>query len=173
MIGMLTRSPRRRCTPGWPREGRLDLADRPEFGTNVIPLQMSREELRDGYVGVMNELYEPEAYFDRLDDLYPRREARHRPGPGPLLAPAPAGSWLKTQSLFLAQAIGLFARLMRGVPDPALRREYRRRLWRLLKVRRDPGVLLYLHAQVRDALPRLHDGQADGHRPEPDRTTRI
>ena len=51
-------------------EGRLDLADEPEFGTNVIPLKIGREELRDGYVQVMNELYRPEAYFGRLDDLY-------------------------------------------------------------------------------------------------------
>ena len=42
----------------------------PEFGTNVIPLRISREELRDGYVRLMAELYEPEAYFDRVDDLY-------------------------------------------------------------------------------------------------------
>ena len=51
-------------------EGRLDPSDQPEFGTNVIPLKISREELRDGYVKVMNDLYEPEAYFGRLDDLY-------------------------------------------------------------------------------------------------------
>jgi hypothetical protein len=27
------------------------------------------------------------------------------------------------------------------VPDPALRREYLRRVWRLVRVRRDPAVL--------------------------------
>ena len=31
---------------------------------------MSREELSDGYVRLMAELYEPQAYFDRVDDLY-------------------------------------------------------------------------------------------------------
>ena len=51
-------------------EGRLDPSDQPEFGTNVIPLKVSREELRDGYVKVMNELYTPEAYFGRLEDLW-------------------------------------------------------------------------------------------------------
>ena len=30
---------------------------------------------------------------------------------------------------------------MRGVADPALQREYRRRVWRLLRVRREPAVL--------------------------------
>ena len=70
MIGMLYAIPK---TPLYDRlaaEGRLDSADQPEFGTNVIPLQMSREELRDGYVRVLNELYDPEAYFDRTDALF-------------------------------------------------------------------------------------------------------
>jgi hypothetical protein len=32
---------------------------------------------------------------------------------------------------------------MLGIPDPALRREYRRRVARLLRVRRDPTLLLF------------------------------
>ena len=48
MIGMLSAIPK---TPLYDRllaEGRLDQDDEPEFGTNVIPLGMTREELRDG-----------------------------------------------------------------------------------------------------------------------------
>ena len=45
--------------------------------------------------------------------------------------------------LFLLQAIGLFARLMTRVGDPRLRREYRRRLGRFLKVHRRPGLALF------------------------------
>ena len=45
-----TPSPRRRCTTGWPRKAGSTPPTVPEFGTNVIPLQMTREELRDGYV---------------------------------------------------------------------------------------------------------------------------
>ena len=56
------------------REGRLDISDELEFGTNVIPLQLSREELRDGYVRVMDALYEPDAYFGRLEELYLREK---------------------------------------------------------------------------------------------------
>ncbi|MCA1685298.1 MAG: B12-binding domain-containing radical SAM protein, partial [Planctomycetia bacterium] len=62
-----------RKTPLYDRlkaEGRLDPSDAPEFGTNVIPLRISREELRDGYIRVMDDLYTPEAYFGRLDDLF-------------------------------------------------------------------------------------------------------
>ena len=59
MVGMLSAIPR---TPLYARlagEGRLDGSDEPAFGTNVLPLRMSREELRDGYREVMRELYEP------------------------------------------------------------------------------------------------------------------
>jgi len=43
----------------------------------------------------------------------------------------------------LFQALGLFARLMIRVPDPRLRREYRQRLRRFLKVHRRPGLVLF------------------------------
>ncbi len=50
---------------------------------------------------------------------------------------------LKAESVWLVQAIGLFLRLMKGVPEAPLRREYRKRLWRFLKVRQNPAVLLF------------------------------
>jgi radical SAM superfamily enzyme YgiQ (UPF0313 family) len=141
MIGMLFAPPK---TPLYDRlesEGRLDMADESEFGTNVIPLRITREALRDGYVRVLSELYEPEAYFGRLDKLYiegridfGRARARYwRRHP-----------WqhLKAQAWFAAQAAGLFARVMRGVPEASLRKEYRQRVWGLLKARRDPSVIL-------------------------------
>ena len=45
---------------------------------------MSREELRDGYVRLMDEIYEPEAYFERLgggvsDRARRRLRRRERP----------------------------------------------------------------------------------------------
>ena len=70
MIGLLYAMPK---TPLYDRlqdEGRLDPSDPPDFGTNVIPAQMTREELRDGYVRVLRELYEPDAYFERLESLF-------------------------------------------------------------------------------------------------------
>ena len=70
MVGMLSAIPK---TPLYDRlkaAGRLDEADDPAFGTNVLPVNMSREALSDGYVRLMAELYEPQAYFDRVDDLY-------------------------------------------------------------------------------------------------------
>src|SRR5262249_35763702 len=57
MIGMLTAIPK---TPLYDRlaaEGRLDGEEEAEFGTNIIPLNMTREELRDGYLKLMTEVY--------------------------------------------------------------------------------------------------------------------
>src|SRR3954452_5778463 len=62
MSGMLSAIPKTPLHARLAGEGRLDPCDTPEFGTNVIPLRMSREELRDGYIRVLTELYDPEAY---------------------------------------------------------------------------------------------------------------
>ncbi|MGC8642785.1 MAG: B12-binding domain-containing radical SAM protein, partial [Isosphaeraceae bacterium] len=57
MTGMLSAIPKTPLHARLATEGRLDLADRAEFGTNVIPLHMSREELLEGYLRVLHELY--------------------------------------------------------------------------------------------------------------------
>jgi radical SAM superfamily enzyme YgiQ (UPF0313 family) len=139
MVGMLSAIPK---TPLYSRllaEGRL-AGEEEEFGTNVVPLRLTREELRDGFVRLMQQLYEPGAYFRRFEELYldgkfrfgeaQRRYWRSHPRAG-----------LRAGSLRLARALGLFHRLMRGVRDEGLRREYRRRLWRLVSRRPDPAVL--------------------------------
>jgi len=41
----------------------------PEWGTNVIPRKMTRDQLRERLRRVMNDLVEPESFFDRLDSL--------------------------------------------------------------------------------------------------------
>src|SRR5262249_32409048 len=137
---MLTAIPK---TPLYDRlaaQGRLDPSDGSEFGTNVIPLRLGRGQLRDGFVRVLSRLNEAPDYFGRLEDLYldarldfsrgANRHGRRHP-------------WrmARAKGRFLAQAVGLLARLAWRVPDPALRREYLGRVWRLLKVRHDPSVL--------------------------------
>jgi radical SAM superfamily enzyme YgiQ (UPF0313 family) len=142
MIGMLAAIPK---TPLYDRlaaEGRLDLSDDNEFGTNVLPLKISREELRDGYVKVMNDLYTPEAYFGRLDDLFLKQGIRMGEGRYRYWKKHPR-THLKTQTIFGVQALGLFVRLMAGIPDKKLKREYRKRVWNVVKKRRDPGVALF------------------------------
>lgn len=141
MSGMLHAIPKTPLHDRLREEGRLDLSDPPEFGTNVIPLLMSREELRDGYVRVLNELYDPAAYFERTEALWLDPNWRignegsdyHRRHPFRKLA---------RESVYLAQALGLFVRLMQRVGEPELRREYRRRMARFLRVHRRPGMVL-------------------------------
>jgi radical SAM superfamily enzyme YgiQ (UPF0313 family) len=141
MIGMLAAIPKTPLHARLAAEGRLDLADEPEYGTNVIPAQMTREELRDGYVRVMQDLYEPEAYFERLEDLYLKERIPYGTGVRRYWRRHP-WSWLKMQTSNLVGAVVLFLRLMRNIPEASLRREYRRRLWRVLKSRPDPNVLI-------------------------------
>jgi radical SAM superfamily enzyme YgiQ (UPF0313 family) len=140
MLSMLSAIPKTALHARLAAEGRLDPDDEPTFGTNVLPLRMTRQELRDGYRWLMNELYSPASYFERLDGLLldddfqlARRQAqywRRHPWTG-----------VKAKSLLLMRAVFLFAQLMHNVPDPALKREYRRRVLGMVRARRDPAVL--------------------------------
>ena len=141
LVSLLTAIPKTPLYHRLEREGRLDMSDELEFGTNVISLQLSREELRDGYVRVMNELYKPDAYFGRLEELYLQEKIRFCQGRARYWRRHPIKR-LTANALFLAQAAGLFLQLMRNIPEASLRQEYRRRIGRFLKVRRDPATLL-------------------------------
>jgi hypothetical protein len=121
-------------------EGRLDLEDEQPFGTNVIPLGMTREELRDGYIGLMRDLYDPEFYFERLENLFLARQFNFARTRNAYWRRHPWQKW-KSQSVDALLAAGLFLRLMKNVPDPQLRRIYRRRMTTMLRRRPDPGVL--------------------------------
>jgi Domain of unknown function (DUF4070) len=146
MTGLLHAIPK---TPLYERllaEGRLDPNDHPEFVTNIRPLRMTPEELRDGYLRVLNEIYDAENYFARTEALFLRPDfeigyVKARPAywrRRPLRY-----AW--TQAKLVLPAIGLFLRLMTRIASPELRRHYRRRLWRFLEVHRRPGLtLLYL-----------------------------
>jgi radical SAM superfamily enzyme YgiQ (UPF0313 family) len=139
MIGMLAAIPKTPLHARLAEEGRLDTGDTSEYGTNVVPLRMSRDELREGYVRVFRELYEPDAFFDRLEDLYLRRRIPHLAGLRRYMSKHP---WrrLELGTIDLLRGVGLFMRLMTRIPDAALRREYRRRLARQLRQRPDPHL---------------------------------
>jgi radical SAM superfamily enzyme YgiQ (UPF0313 family) len=142
MIGMLSAIPKTPLHARLAGEGRLDPADEPEFGTNVIPLQMSREELRDGYVQVMRDLYEPDAYFERLEELYLKKRIAYNDGVVKYWRRHP-WHWLKSQARNAITAAVLYWRLMHGVTEARLRRAYRRRLRRFLLARPDPNLLIF------------------------------
>lgn len=161
MAGMLTAIPKTPLHARLAAEGRL--AEGAEgFGTNVVPLRMTREELRDGYIQLMRDLYEPRAYFERLDSLFldakldfgaSRTRYWHRH----------PWTWLQGQSLRLARAIVLFQRLMTRIANRDLRRLYRRQVLSALCRRPNPSVVYvyilkcashYHHYTIAEAMAR-------------------
>ena len=139
MIGLLYAIPK---TPLYERlraEGRLDESDPTEFGTNVIPARMTRAELRDGYVRVLKELYDPDAYFERVDKLYLDADFRFGTARSRYWQRHP---WARIKAQFMnwLRFVFIRRRLMRQVTDGRLRNEYRRRIRQMQKQRRDPGV---------------------------------
>jgi hypothetical protein len=140
MSGMLAAIPKTPLHDRLANEGRLDRADVSEYGTNVIPLQMTREDLRAGYLRVLNELYHPRAYFERTEALFLN--------PNFEIGVMKKRKWYVPRFIgkelgFVFKGIGLFLRLMTLVRDAELRADYRKRLWRFLKVHRRPGFVLF------------------------------
>lgn len=140
MMGMLSAIPKTPLHARLAAAGRLDEESEGEFGTNVIPQLLSRQELRDGYLRLQQDLHEPEVYFDRLDRLFlhgnfqfcqPRAAWRRRH----------PWHWLRGNAGDALKAAGVFLRLMTRIPDADLRRQYRRRVLRMLRSRPDPAVL--------------------------------
>ncbi len=134
MIGLLHAIPK---TPLYDRlkaENRLDLAIEHEFGTNVIPKQMTREELRNGYLETMRDAYEPGTYFDRLDQLFIHDGFKFRTFETPYFR---KHRWLRIRqsAFFLVGFLYVFWKLMRGIPDANLRRTYRDRIFNAMRKR--------------------------------------
>ena len=139
MVSLLAAIPK---TPLYARlaaEGRLDESEAPASGTNVIPRGMTPEDLATGYRLLMRDLYEPEAYFRRVNEFVLES--------GYEVAPARRRYWrahpwqgLKGRALDAARAAFLFVQLMRIVPDAGLRARYRRELRGLLRRRPSAGL---------------------------------
>ncbi|MFL6798550.1 MAG: radical SAM protein [Xanthobacteraceae bacterium] len=140
-VGMLSAIPSTPLHARLAAANRLDLADPPAYGTNVVPLQMSREALSNGYVQLMAQLYEPQAFFARLDKLYLegrievdaawRRYSAQQRWRGHVRS-------LKTWLI----AFGCLALVLTRVPEKSLRTIYRRHVWRALLARRNPFVAM-------------------------------
>jgi radical SAM superfamily enzyme YgiQ (UPF0313 family) len=144
MVGMLSAIPKTPLHARLAAAGRLDPDENPRHGTNVLPLQMSREALCRGYARLMAELYEPGGFFDRVDALWLD---------GPLVAEpgwrrfAATRAWvrLRKQARSFIEAGVVTARMMLQMRDRRLRRFYLGRVIGALR-RRPDGVLLRLYA---------------------------
>lgn len=144
MLGMLSAIPK---TPLYARlaaEGRLDDDDQSAYGTNVIPLKMSRDELLGGYMRMMDEMNDVHAYFDRADSLYLDKSFQFNRAQRRYWKRAPLKR-LWAWGFDLLRCGVLYRRLMKHVEDESLKAEYKRRIAGLWKVRRDPAAMfIYL-----------------------------
>ena len=153
MVNVLTAIPRTPLYERLGREGRLDdsgeLSNFGTISTNVIPTRISRQDLCDGYLELMRDLYAPDAYFGRMDSLYLE---------GKPIPPSAHTRWLrrhpwrriKAQAWTVLEVTYIIIGLMRGAPDPVLKRDYRRRLWTV--IRRRPRLRLLRIYAVKCAL---------------------
>ena len=143
MAGMLSAIPK---TPLYDRlaaEGRLDNAaiDDPRVATNVVPLLMSVEQMRDGWIDLMGRLYDAENYFERFDALFIDGKIplgsfrmnwlrRRRPL-----------SYLKYQVETILAGLWLLARIWSDPRSRPFRGVYARHLRKLIAARRPPRYL--------------------------------
>jgi radical SAM superfamily enzyme YgiQ (UPF0313 family) len=149
LIGMLHAIP---TTPLYKRlkeEGRLsDDEGVDSIGTNVIPLGMSREQLRDGFVRVMQESYKPEAYFGRVDSQFIDQNFKFTLHQLPYWK-SHRLNWMRRCLLNYINFTVISSRLIRLVSDEGLRTRYRRQLWRVLRARwREPHILFVYSLKV-------------------------
>jgi radical SAM superfamily enzyme YgiQ (UPF0313 family) len=153
MVNVLVAIPRTPLFARLSNEGRLDnggeMADFGTISTNVIPKRISRRALCDGYLELMQELYTTKAYFGRLDAMYLDSEPASPTGRTRYLRRRP---WRRLKSVLWSaiEVTAVFILLMRGIPDATLRRDYRRRLWNVL--RRRPRIALLRVYVIKCAL---------------------
>jgi radical SAM superfamily enzyme YgiQ (UPF0313 family) len=142
LIGMLHAIP---TTPLYDRlkqAGRLHDEDASEvYGTNVNPLGMSPEQLRDGFVRVMQECYEPDAYFQRVDAQFIGDNFKFALHQLPYWQ-SHKWAWAKRCFWNYVKFAVLASRLTSRLSDESLRSRYRRQLWRVVRARwREPHIL--------------------------------
>jgi radical SAM superfamily enzyme YgiQ (UPF0313 family) len=118
------------------------------YGTNVVPLGMSQEELRDGFVRVMSECYTTDAYFQRLDVQFLDENFKFTLHQLPYWS-SHRLAWATRCLLNYLRFIAVSSRLLRFVKDEGLRSRYRHQLWRVLRARwREPHILFTYSLKV-------------------------
>lgn len=142
LVGLLHAIPTTPLHDRLKKAGRLnDGADADEFGTNVVPIKMGREELRDGFSGVMKSVYKPEAYFRRIDALYLDAGFKYAAHQLPYWRENRLAWWKRSALNYIKFSV-LASRLLRKVEDPELRAHYRQQLAKAVRLRgREPAIL--------------------------------
>jgi len=168
LIGMLHAIPTTPLYDRLQKEGRLSDDEVSEkIGTNVIPLGMSPDELRNGFIQVMQRCYRADAYFQRLDAQFIDEEFKFTMHQLPYWV-SHRWAWAKRSFLNYCRFLVVTTRLLRLVADEALRSRYRQQLLRVLRIRwREPHILFvyalkvathYHYAAITRALAQVEDG---------------
>ncbi len=149
LIGMLHAIPTTPLYERLKKAGRLNDDDASNrYGTNVIPLGISPEELRTGFIKVMQECYQADAYFQRLDGQFIEGNFKFTLHQLPYWR-TQRRAWAKRCFLNYLRFVFVCARLLRFVADEALRARYRQQILRVLRARwREPHILFVYSLKV-------------------------
>jgi radical SAM superfamily enzyme YgiQ (UPF0313 family) len=146
LIGQLYAIPTTPLYDRLKKEGRLNSpAETTRLGTNVVPLGMDREELREGFAGVMKEVYDTGSYFRRVDALFVDGDFKFRVHQLPYWK-THRWAWVKRAAGNYAKFAVLRGRLLRHVKDPDLKATYRDQLARVVKRRWKEPHILFIYA---------------------------
>jgi radical SAM superfamily enzyme YgiQ (UPF0313 family) len=149
LIGMLHAIPTTPLYERLKKAGRLNDDDASNrYGTNVIPLGISPQELRVGFIKVMQECYRTDAYFQRLDGQFIEGNFKFTLHQLPYWR-AHRLAWAKRCFLNYVRFLLVCARLLRFVPDKSLRARYRQQILLVLRARwREPHILFVYSLNV-------------------------
>lgn len=146
LIGLLHAIPTTPLYDRLKREQRLnDPVDSARYGTNVVPLGMSRDDLREGLIDVTREAYAPDAYFRRLDALFLQSGFKFAVHGLPYWRRHRTAWMLSCIKNYLMFAV-LAGRLIRNVKSPELRAKYRSQLSTAFRARPWEPQLLFTYA---------------------------
>ena len=149
LIGLLHAIPTTPLYDRLKKAGRLNSdEDAEQYGTNVVPVGMSREALRDGFIQVMNECYGADAYFKRLDSQFFDQNFKYVVHQLPYWKGRPL-AWAKRCAFNYIKAGAVASRLLSRVEDEGLRARYKTQLSRVVRARwREPHVLFIYTIKV-------------------------
>ena len=145
LVGLLHAIPTTPLFDRLKKAGRLnDSDDSALFGTNVVPLGMKREELRQGFIEVMRQLYSPDGYFGRIDALFLRDRFA--------FSVHQLAYWRSHRLAWAKRVVGNYVkflvvatRLLGTVNDPALAARYRKQIWNVLRARPLEPHILFIY----------------------------
>ena len=134
LVGQLYAIPKTPLHARLKEDDRLHFDEVLEYGTNIKPLQMSNDELLDGFVKVMGDLYDTDAYFDRMDKFFIEDKFKYVIDHLPFWKKHPF-SWMKRTSVYYISIMVMYRRLMRDIPERSLRAAYKKRIRKVMRAR--------------------------------------